>query len=66
MAPRRIQKGDQICVLLGYSIPLVLRKSESGSLYEVIGECYLHEYMNGEILKEVESGRVKIEEFQLS
>jgi hypothetical protein len=41
MGPRIVRKGGQICVLLGYSIPLLLRKGEENSSYHVIGECYL-------------------------
>ena len=66
MAPCRAQKGDQICVLLGCSIPMILRKREGDSLYEVIGECYLQGFMNGEVMKEWERGSFKVEKFQLA
>jgi hypothetical protein len=66
MAPCRVEKGDQICVLLGCSIPMILRKRTGREFYEVIGECYLHGYMNGEIMKEVEGGETKVEKLQLS
>jgi hypothetical protein len=45
------QKDDQAWVLLGYSVPLVLRKCEGKENFEVIGECYLHGYMNGEVIE---------------
>lgn len=66
MGPCRAQKGDRICVLLGCSIPLVLRPREGKSSYEVIGECYLHGYMNGEVLGELDGENIKIAEFELS
>ena len=49
MAPPRADKGDDVCVLFGCSVPVVLRKRHG--TWEFIGECYLHGYMNGEILK---------------
>lgn len=66
MAPCRVRKGDQVCVLLGCSMPLILRQSKVESQYGVIGECYLHRFMNGEALEELDSGKLKIKEFQLS
>jgi hypothetical protein len=66
MGPCRVRKGDRICVLLGCSIPLILRPCEGQSSYQVVGECYLHGFMDGEVLKELESGKFKVEEFQLS
>jgi hypothetical protein len=50
MAPCRVRKGDQICVLFGCNIPLILRQRKNADLYEVIGECYLHGFMDGEAL----------------
>ena len=71
MAPCRAEKGDQIWVLRGCSIPMILRKRkqstrEEGQGYEVIGECYLHGYMDGEIMKEVEGGKTEVEKIVLS
>jgi len=65
MAPCRAEKGDQIWVLRGCSMPMVLRErkqstGEEGVGYEVVGECYLHGYMNGEIMKEVEGGKTEV------
>jgi hypothetical protein len=77
MTPYRALKGDLICVLLGCSIPVALRKRRgkrsekfaeelceaAGESYEFIGECYLHGFMNGEAL---DCGDFKTEDFQLS
>lgn len=65
MVPCRARKGDQVWILLGCSIPLILRKCETREGYQVIGECYLHGYMNGEIQKEVENGIRKVAEICL-
>ncbi|ROV98390.1 hypothetical protein VMCG_07200 [Cytospora schulzeri] len=55
VAPKRAQKGDLVCVLFGCSVPVVLRKREQGDadepVYELIGECYLDGFMNGEALR---------------
>ena len=65
MVPRRTQKDDQIWVLFGCSIPLVLRKCEGERSYQVVGECYLHGYMTGEIMNELRDGTVELEEVDL-
>ncbi|KAF7863137.1 hypothetical protein EAF04_007220 [Stromatinia cepivora] len=62
MVPCRARKGDQVWILLGCSIPLILRKWENREGYQVIGECYLHGYMNGEIQDEVTNGIRRVEE----
>ncbi|KAI0174644.1 heterokaryon incompatibility protein-domain-containing protein [Pestalotiopsis sp. NC0098] len=51
MAPPQARKGDLVCVLLGCSVPVVLREVHVGqqSMYRFIGECYLHGFMNGEV-----------------
>ena len=46
LAPREVRPGDQVCIVLGYQSPLVLRANEDGD-YTVIGECYLHGVMDG-------------------
>jgi hypothetical protein len=65
MVPCRARKGDQVWVLLGCSIPLVLRPWEHKDEFQVIGECYLHGYMNGEVQEEIRSGKVKVEDIHL-
>jgi heterokaryon incompatibility protein (HET) len=50
MAPPRAKKGDLICILLGCSVPVLLRRYSSEGLYQFVGECYVDGYMNGEAL----------------
>ena len=45
-APDTVMPGDVVAVLNGLSIPLILRKVETG--YEVVGDCYIHGLMDGE------------------
>ncbi|PMD45907.1 HET-domain-containing protein [Hyaloscypha variabilis F] len=66
MVPCRARKGDQVWVLLGCSIPLILRKWENKNGFQVIGECYLHGYMNGEVQEEIKSGKLNVEEIHLA
>ena len=47
LAPQNAQLGDQVCVLLGCNLPMLLR-STSKSQYQVVGPCYVHGLMNGE------------------
>lgn len=66
MAPKRAQKGDVVCILLGCSIPLVLRPSPGGDgTFTLVGECYLDEYMNGEILQGVGAQQRETREFRI-
>ena len=47
LAPKTAKPGDQICVLLGCTMPLVLHPT-SDSQYEVVGECHVHGLQDGE------------------
>ena len=47
LAPRSAQPGDQVCVLLGCNVPMLLRPA-ANSQYEVVGSCYVHGLMDGE------------------
>lgn len=45
--PFRAQARDQLCVFRGMRIPLVLRPQ--GSKWEILGPCYVHGLMDGEL-----------------
>jgi hypothetical protein len=49
IVPFSAERDDKIVVISGLSIPLVVRKKGEG-VVEIIGECYLHGYMDGEAL----------------
>ena len=53
LAPQETMKGDLICILYGCSVPVILRKRENpfDTHYKFIGECYVHDMMDGEALK---------------
>ena len=49
LAPKAAKPGDHICVILGCDSLIALRSKSSGQ-YQVVGECYLHGFMQGESL----------------
>lgn len=56
LIPPTARNGDQICILYGCSVPVVLRKVEltDQSMYwQLIGEAYVHGIMNGEYVSEI-------------
>ncbi len=46
---RESKEGDTICILLGCSVPVVLRDI-GDSAFEFVGECYIHGLMEGEFM----------------
>ena len=53
LAPKAAKLGDDICVILGCESLMCLRyKSsyKSSRQYQIVGECYLHGFMQGESL----------------
>jgi len=59
LAPKAVQQGDVVAILLGCRCPIVLRPC-CDNIFHVIGECYIHELMDGEILNQ-ESGKNPLE-----
>jgi hypothetical protein len=50
LVPAGTIPGDLVCILLGAQTPFVLRPSEGPEgRYEVVGECYMHGMMDGEL-----------------
>jgi hypothetical protein len=48
LAPTVINKGDLVCLLRGSKVPCILRSLDKGDgQYQVIGQCYLDEWMYG-------------------
>jgi hypothetical protein len=65
LAPNTIQRGDGIYVLLGCSMPVVLRLVADTSHYEVVGECYVEGFARGEALNGLDEGTFRLEEINL-
>lgn len=51
MAPGQAMKGDVVVVLIGCSVPVILRKSTGTDQYEVIGEAFMPGFMEGEAVE---------------
>lgn len=49
LGPDGIASGDLVVILLGASVPLVLRQQE-GAVHEVVGDAYVHGIMDGEFM----------------
>ena len=47
--PRGTRRGDEICVFAGGHVPFVVRRKQGGASYQLVGECYVHGIMDGEI-----------------
>jgi hypothetical protein len=65
VAPCHARLGDGVAILSGCSIPLVLRRNASRDAWEVVGEGFIYDYMDGEIEHEVKSGRVSVRRLRL-
>ena len=53
--PQQAENGDQICILIGCSVPVVLRHKD-GDEFGFVGECYVHDAMDGEAMEKKEKG----------
>lgn len=49
LGPKVMVQGDVVCVLYGGKMPFVLRPW--GQYFLLVGECYVHGVMNGEVMK---------------
>ena len=47
--PRGTEVGDQVCVFAGGWVPFVIRRHQARDEYQLVGECYLHGIMDGEV-----------------
>lgn len=65
MAPCRARPGDVVAILYGCSIPLVLNKPCPQDAWQVVGEAYVHGYMNGEIASLVKRGKKATQRIRL-
>jgi hypothetical protein len=63
LGPSRIQNGDQICIIFGCQQPLLLRKTND--TFYLIGGVYVYGMMDGEMIAQLEAGKLTEEEFIL-
>lgn len=50
LAPKEAEEGDLVCILLGCTVPVILRPIEDLGLYKLVGEAYVHGVMDGEAM----------------
>ena len=58
LGPEAIKQGDKICILLGCSLPVILRPIDNH--YILIGRAYMDGYMTGEAMEKIETQEFKI------
>jgi hypothetical protein len=46
LGPAAIEGGDVVVILFGGSVPFVLRPSDDGRHWRLVGECYVHDVMD--------------------
>lgn len=63
LGPRALREGDICCILLGSRVPIVLRKVNTH--YVLVGEAYLHGFMDGDVFEMEGSGRWILQSFEL-
>ena len=63
LGPIGTREGDLICVLFGSNVPHVLR--ENNGEYILIGEAYIHGFMDGEAMEQLEAGVLVPREFAI-
>jgi hypothetical protein len=50
LIPRFASRNDLVCIPFGSKVPFVFHKVDDADYYLNIGECYVHDAMNGEAL----------------
>ena len=63
LAVAATEPNDRICILVGCKTPLILRPQ--GDIFNLIGECYVHGIMRGEIAKDIEDGRLLMHDISI-
>jgi hypothetical protein len=61
-----MEEGDLVCVVLGCSVPLILRRVVGfGEHYINLGDAYVHGFMSGEALLGLQSGKYTSKFFEI-
>jgi hypothetical protein len=58
-----VMAGDEICVLPGCNVPLILRKTENS--HQMVSDSYVYGMMKGEMIQEVRDGRLRFENLRI-
>jgi hypothetical protein len=60
LGPPRIRNGDKVCIIFGCRNPLLLRKTND--TFNLIGEVYIYGMMDGEMIAQLEAGKLTEED----
>lgn len=63
LVPASTKGGDYISVMPGCNVPLILRRE--GECFRVLGECYVHGIMSGEVSKMVNQEEMEMTDITL-
>jgi hypothetical protein len=63
MVPRNVKRGDVVIVLLGCNFPVLVRPC--GLYFRVLGECYVHGLMDGQVFGLAKSGKTSLVDLKL-
>ena len=63
LAPRITRARDKCCIFLGAPVASIVRPVAGG--YKLLGEAYVHGFMQGEVMAHLETCRLKVEELIL-
>lgn len=64
LGPETCREGDLVCVLMGCSVPVILRPVVgSEGTYNFVGEAYVHGLMDGEAVVMLEDGELEDKRF---
>jgi hypothetical protein len=58
-----IREGDLVCVFLGAKVPFVVRKEDSSFI--LVGESYVQGLMAAEAIRDLEGGKLQLQDFTL-
>lgn len=67
-ARKDVQRGDLVCILLGCSVPVILRPHTDGPIsrcYRLVGEAYVHGAMNGEAMDWLDESKRRLEDIRI-
>jgi hypothetical protein len=56
IVPTVARQGDLVCILRGQRMPFILRKAED-DCYHLVGEAYINDVMDGELMDEFAQGK---------
>jgi hypothetical protein len=63
MVPRNVKRGDVVTVLLGCNFAVLVRPC--GLYLRVLGECYVHGLMDGQVFGLAKSGKTSLVDLKL-